>query len=192
MLLACVALAACPCPERYYAVYFAAESVPHRLRNTHTFATYVRVSAAGVRPVTVSWLSADGVIRPFGLAEVGRNRTLGESLAYAGGRGWTVTAYGPFAIDAGRYARAEAFAGTLASGAIKYRATDGFRLRNTVYNCVSAVRAVERPPADDGYWPTRVGTAGTSDIVRELLAAGAIAPAPEAAWLLPALGVRGR
>jgi hypothetical protein len=171
---------------------------------THSWATAVKVSGAGTpadpfRPEvhTISWMPATLVIRPLHLRpEAGVNLDLATTLRVAAGRGWRVTAWGPFAVDGDYYQKFVAQQALLDAGGRTYQAIDP-PCRSGVSNCFHAVAEVE-PDADRlfGHPIFLYGNAASRRIVRALERRGRLhGPGPEwlAGWLglnqpLPAAG----
>jgi hypothetical protein len=190
-----------PCPPaRYFVIVFGSDSVPYRLRYTHTFVTYVRATpaaAGSVRldAVTISWLPADLGVNPLvpSRPEPGANLTLGETLAYALARPARVAAWGPFESDAGRFALAVAQASRLESGRVAYTALTPFVRRGYDWsNCVGAVYDADPALAGRRLSPqaNRSGARGTREVVERLARAGVfINPGTAHDWVFAALGL---
>lgn len=127
--------------ERYYATVFGTQSVPLRIKYTHTWATYVRtvVTPAGEFPAainTVSWMPATLDIRPLALRpEPGVNLNLAETFAWVATFNGRVSCWGPYEISADRYGRLVARKEQLDTGEFQYRAIGALTRRGDVSNC---------------------------------------------------------
>ena len=191
------AAAGAPLPgERYYMTLFGAQSDPYRTSHTHTWATFVRTTATstGEMPTaidTVSWMPATRAIRPLAMnREPGVNLSLDATFEWVANFDGRVSSWGPFEIDADRYARFLARKADLESGSIAYRAIGAFTFKSGVSNCGQSF-ARSSPIVGRRYWqPTPTpGEAGTSELAKRYLKVGALqddgATHP---WLLPVIG----
>lgn len=142
------ALEAAPASEetRYYAVVFGMEDGPNTAAGSHSFATYIRTSAARFDVTTISWLPASYrgtvCVDLFHLRcppERGHVFTLEETLAL--GRNRRIAMWGPFEIRAELYERAVAQERRLKSGAIRYVAND-FGLAQSAWPAINCVHAL--------------------------------------------------
>lgn len=132
---------------RYFVAFFSYDGPGHRAVDSHTFATFLDGTEIerGYRgaPPTISWLPADGIVRPVGVY-AGRNFTLEETLQIARDRGYTVQTFGPFEISRPTYQAALAQIRYLQSGAERYKMVAGpLGLRGL--NCIHAVSNVVGP-----------------------------------------------
>jgi len=194
-LIAAAALAAAP-PEaapRYFFTLFGGESVPFRPRTAHTWATFAKATPAAdgttlVESVTISWLPATGVVKPFRLhAETGKNFTLQETYALAAAEGDRVSVWGPYEISAEWYARAVAQAARLESGAVRYRVLDSLGFNDRVQHCVRAVTAADMTRQFRLQPVLQVGERGTSRLAAEYASGGAfVGGIVTHDWVLPA------
>lgn len=183
-------------PARYYFLLFGSDAGPLRPAATHTWATYCKVTPAGggrqVEHVTVSWLPADLTIharRPL-KPEAGANIGLHDTLRLVAGQGQQTTLFGPYEVDAARYAVAQTEKELLDSGRVSYRPASSPRgMPPGLSNCITAVAAVE--PALDRSLPLlQFGRRGTAKAARTIEATdSSVRKAPDADWLLPALGL---
>lgn len=184
-------------PARYYLLLFGSDAGPLRPAATHTWAIYCKVSpaAAGnrlVEHVTISWLPADLGIhtrRPL-KPEAGVNLGLTDTLKFVTAQGQETTLFGPYEVDAARYAVAQTERELLDGGRVSYRAASSPRgMPPGLSNCITAVAAVE--PALGRKLPLgQFGRRGTARAARTIEASGtAVRPAGDADWLLPALGL---
>src|SRR4051812_13150995 len=118
--------------ERYYVLVFGSQSHPKLLRNTHTWATFVRAVGEGpdrsgwaVEQHTISWLPATldvRVFRPY--PEPGINLDLYQTIGAVRGHNEHITLWGPFVITPDPYQRSLQIHQILQSGAVQYRAID--------------------------------------------------------------------
>jgi hypothetical protein len=190
------AAASDPPGTRYYFLLFGGQSVPFKPRTGHTWATWVKATPTGAGPVlldsfTISWLPPDGRVHPWRLRSgPGHNFTLDETLAIMAGVNAQVSMWGPFEVDANRYHLACQQAGTLASGAVRFRSLDSLGRNREVVHCVHAVTFAD--PAVSRYRQPvlRVGEPGTSSLAEKYLRNGAfVGGAATHDWLIPALGL---
>ena len=184
------------CAPRYYFMIFGGQSIPYQPRTAHTWATYAKATPmvngqVAVESVTISWLPADGRVRPLRLrSETGKNYTLEETFAIADAQNSRVSMWGPFEIDAQRYELAVAQAGFLESGAARYRVLDTLGFNRTVLHCVHAVTYAD-PVLSRAVQPVlQVGEPGTSRLAERYLRVGAfVGGGVTHDWLVPALGL---
>jgi hypothetical protein len=184
-----------PPTTRYFFILFGGQSIPFIPRTAHTFATFVKVTTANhgpptVESVTISWLPVDGKVHPWRLRTVeGKNFTLEETLAIAARDHVRLSMWGPFEIDADRYAAAVAQARLLASGAVRYRVLDSLGRNRCVAHCVHAVTYAD-PQLQWLRQPVlRVGEPGTSKLAVKYAESGAFLSTETHDWLLPLLGL---
>jgi hypothetical protein len=180
---------------RYYFVLFGGQSIPFVPRTAHTWATFVKATpvadgTVSLEPVTISWLPAEGPVRPIRLrASAGKNYSLEETFAIAASNNARVSMWGPFETDATRYALAVQQAATLNSGAVRFRTLDSLGRNRSVMHCVHAVTYADpnlqwlRQPV------LRVGEPGTSKLAGRYAASGAFVGTQTHDWLIPALGL---
>jgi hypothetical protein len=183
---------------RFYFTLFGGQSVPFRPRTAHTWATFAKATPMvsgqlAVESFTISWLPADGPVRPLKLRpEAGKNYSLDETFAIADSQRARVSMWGPYEIDAGRYDLAASQAGFLESGAVRYRVLDTLGRNKTVAHCVHAVTFAD-PVLSRAIQPVvQVGEPGTSRLAARYLRTGAfVGGAVTHDWLIPALGLDG-
>jgi hypothetical protein len=185
-----------PPGTRYYFLLFGGQSVPFKPRTGHTWATWVKATPTGAGPVmlesfTISWLPPDGRVHPWRLrSSPGYNHTLEGTLAIMAREHSQVSLWGPFEVDANRYALACRQAATLESGSVRFRTLDSLGRKQTVAHCVHAVTFAD--PAVSRYRQPvlRVGEPGTSNLAEKYLRNGAfVGGAATHDWLIPALGL---
>ena len=183
-------------PSRYYFILFGGQGEPFRARTAHTWATYVKATPMvngqiGVESFTISWLPADVHVQPLRVRPVpGRNWTSDETLAIMATHNSAISMWGPYEIDAPRYATAMEQYRFLNSGYPVFRAVDSFNLNKKTVNCVHAVTHAS-PVTKKYIQPViRVGEPGTSRLAKLYLRGGAWPTFPETAdWLIPVLGL---
>lgn len=193
------ALGASAAPEysttpRYYFVLFGGQSIPFRAYTAHTWATYVKATptAGGqmsIEQVTISWLPAQGDVRPLRIRAVeGKNYSLDETFAKMLHNESRVSAWGPFETDATRYELAAQQAATLSSGAVKFRSVDSFRNNRSVQHCANAVVNAD-PNLQRLIQPVlQVGEPGTSKLAAKYVSSGAVVGSGTHDWVLTAIG----
>ena len=181
---------------RYYFILYGGQSIPFRPRTAHTWATYAKATPMvngqmAVESFTISWLPADGPVRPLALrSEVGKNYSLEETFAIAERNRDRVSMWGPYEIDAGRYELAAAQSALLESGAVRYRVLDTLGRNKSVAHCVHAVTYAD-PVLSRAIQPViQVGEPGTSRLAARYLRTGAfVGGAVTHDWVVAALGL---
>lgn len=134
---------------RYFIVIWGFEGPDNDVVHSHTFASFYRGDelAKGIlRPTTISWLPATGVVEPFG-SEPGHNFTLSQTLKMACRLGRTVKSWGPYEIEPALYERALRRVGLLNSGRIRYAMID---TDLGTMNCIDAAGDLTPIPFDSG------------------------------------------
>ena len=183
--------------ERHYVVIFGAQPSPKVVRNSHTWATFIRAVGEGPDPAgyqvfahTISFVPASLRVRTLALdAEPGLNLDLDGSFAYARDHGASVTAWGPFLIRPDVYRRSLEVYAAVSGGAVRYRAIDTLA-NEFVADCIHAVTAVD-PYFGRGHYPLiRTGKSASRYI------AGQVATRndpdrerPDETWPLAAIGL---
>jgi hypothetical protein len=149
---------------RYFMVVWSYQGEGNLPRESHTFATFYygdHLANGHVRPATISWLPATGVVHPL-RAERGRNFSLAQTRAMACHAGKQVASWGPYEITFGLYRRALARIQLLESGKVAY---SELSLRPNSMNCVEAAGEITNTPFHPGMsW----GFAGGKAVVRHL------------------------
>lgn len=132
--------------DHYYVTLYGGYGNILRPRTGHTWATFTHAApgvdgGTAVEQQTISWLPASLRIRPFALrTETGVNLTHEQTMTFMEShRLPRVTAFGPYEIDAGRYAQLVQQKALLESGAIQYHALGKFGRRADVMHCIDAV-----------------------------------------------------
>jgi len=149
---------------RYYLIVWSYQGPDDDVVHAHTFTSFYRGSdlAKGVlRPATISWLPASGVVQPLG-AERGRNFSLEETLQNACRAQRSVKAWGPYEVKPVLYKRALRRVRLLQSGRIRYSMING---APQAMNCIKAAGDITPAPLDTGVlW----GIAAGAEVVRHL------------------------
>ena len=152
-LLCALGLPSLQAEERYFVVLFASQSPDASPRQSHTFATFLKVDIGKpdkdgeiptetMESATISWLPDNGRIRLLARPEAGRNVGLKESLAWAKDNGLSTSARGPFEVSRDIYERAVEQKKRLESGAVAYKAIDLRYRPSAAVNCIHAVSDV--------------------------------------------------
>ncbi len=136
--------------EFYYVLVFASQRGLVSIRDTHTFATFVRATGRGpcaqsygLEAFTISWLPRTLELRPWALApEAGTNLGLADTLRWAQATGQRVSLWGPYQIDRELFELALAQVRLLQSGAVCYKVLDSGYRTDAVSNCIHAVTSV--------------------------------------------------
>jgi hypothetical protein len=185
-----------PGEPRYYFILYGGQSIPFRPRTAHTWATFAKATPMvngemAVESLTISWLPADGPVRPLALrSEIGKNYSLEETFAIAERNRDRVSMWGPYEIDAHRYELAVEQAARLESGAVRYRVLDTLGFKHSISHCVHAVTYAD-PVLRRAVQPVlQVGEPGTSRLAARYLRNGAfVGGAVTHDWLVAALGL---
>lgn len=133
--------------EFYFATIFGSQKVLNDPSHTHSFATFVKATGCGpdwskyrLEAVTISWLPVTMTVhaqrwRP----EPGHNFGLIETLDWAVADGQRISQWGPYQVKRELYDGAVQRAAELESGRVKYFASDLWRVREDVSNCIYGV-----------------------------------------------------
>jgi hypothetical protein len=114
-----------------------------------------------LRPETISWLPATGVVRPFRI-EQGRNLSSAQTLARECEGGKRVASWGPYEITPGLYRRAMSRIKLLNSRKIAF---SELGLEPATMNCIKATGDITETPFRPGItW----GFAASQAVVRHL------------------------
>ena len=147
---------------RYFMVVWAYQGPGNAPRDSHTFVTFYDgddLANSHVKPATISWFPATGVVRPFGV-ERGHNFSLAQTLAMACRGGKQLESWGPYEITFGLYRRALARISLLKSGKVSYSLMS---LRPGTMNCIEAAGDITETPFRPGLsW----GFAASEAVVR--------------------------
>lgn len=183
--------------ERYFAMVFGSQSHPKLLRNTHTWATFIRATGEGpdvstyaLQVHTISWLPATlevKVWRPW--PEPGVNLDLYQTLQTVYAHGESVTMWGPFTITKQVYDRSLGVLQIIASGAPQYRAIS-FPRNLLISDCIHAVAAVDPVFGREHYPLIRIGKPASRYIARQVMTRSPIDQTLyDNSWLIPRLGL---
>ena len=180
----------------YYVMIFGSDSCPKQLRNTHTWATFIKATGDGTDPNayaielrTISWLPQDLRVEVFNpIPRPGVNLDLYQTLAVEYSHGDSVTMWGPFVVRPELYERAANVISVLNSGEARYRAISGMELLTG--DCVHAVAAVD-PVFGRGHYPLiRIGRPASRYIVRQVMTRTPVDEYQyDNSWLVPRLGL---
>ena len=202
LMPALAAPAAAVASERNYVLVFGAQSSFTKIKEKHTWATFVRVVGEGPDPAgyqlfahTISLVPADMEVRVFAAKpEPSLNLDLAGSLAYARSKGADTTAWGPIPIRPYVYARSLEVWNLMQSGAVEYRAIDTLR-DSLISDCIHAVTAVD-PRFGRGHYPLiRTGKSASRYIARQVVKRSDVeqrdpdAPEPDQTWIAASLGL---
>jgi len=186
---------ASPAGERYYMLVFSSQSIPKLPRNTHTWATVVRVKDRGRVPEiehqTISWLPSAREVRTWDLrVERGVNLDLHHTIEEMRAQRQRVALWGPYEIRPDLYFNVLARKANLESGKLGYQALDAVGEAASNGNGANCVHAVTE--SDERFGPPLLGSgeSATESIVKQLADHGAlIDPDRTHVWLIAALGL---
>lgn len=186
--------------EAYYVLVFGAQNSPLRIKDKHTWATFVRTIGEGPDPAgyqvvahTISLVPASGRVRVFALdPEASSNLDLAGSLNYARERGDTVHVWGPIMIRPDVYRKSLDVYNLMNSGAVEYRAIDTLR-DSLISDCIHAVTAVD-PDFGRGHYPLiRTGNSASRYIARQIVRrTDPDLHIPDQTWIPATLGLLNR
>jgi hypothetical protein len=149
---------------RYFLVVWSYQGPDDDLVHAHTFTSFYRgddLAKGVVRPATISWLPATGVVHPFG-SERGRNFSLRKTLRMACHAHRKVRAWGPYEIRPELYQSAVKRLRLLKSGRVQYSMVNALPRS---MNCITAAGDLTPTPLDTGIlW----GAAASAEVVRHL------------------------
>lgn len=187
--------------ERYYVLIFGSQSHPKLLRNTHTWATFIRAVGEGTNPNdwtvyqhTISWLPATLDVHVWRAhPEKGVNLDLYQTLDTVYRHGERVTLWGPFVTTPDIYARSLRIYQIAQSGIPQYRAIST-SYDMLVSDCIHAVAAVDPLFGRDHYPLIRIGNPASRFLAREIVVRslenrGINQAAFDNTWLIPRLGL---
>jgi hypothetical protein len=186
--------------EYHYVMVFGSQSVPKRLRYTHTWATFLKATGEGGDPNayalesnTISWLPETlevKVLRPW--PEPGVNLDLHQTLRAVYAKGEDVTMWGPFLVREVIYEKSLEVQRIIASGAPRYRAISTPR-NLLVSDCIHAVAAVDPDFGRRHYPLIRIGKPASRFIAHQIMmrspAKGIEQELYDNSWLIPRLGL---
>jgi hypothetical protein len=182
--------------EAYYMAVFSAQVVSNDPGLTHSFATFVKATAAAHPPpgyqtevVTISWMPQSLtilVLQPD--PEPGTNLDLQSSLRWAQSRNCRVSMWGPYKIHKELYDRAVRQESHLKSGRVQYKTIDRHFRPGVASNCIHAVSDLD---LHNGFLDSgqSSGDAASRQIVQHL-DRWIIDRGPSHAWVASRLGLR--
>jgi hypothetical protein len=148
----------------YFLVVSGFQGPDNDVVHSHTFASFYSgndLAKGIIKPATISWLPATGVVQPFG-SERGHNFTLAQTLRMACQLGRHVKSWGPYEIKPALYQRALRRIRLLKSGRIQYSMID---TQAGSLNCIDAAGDLTPVPLDSGIaW----GFVASDEVVRHL------------------------
>ncbi|HVX36794.1 MAG TPA: hypothetical protein VHC71_11310 [Hyphomicrobium sp.] len=134
---------------RYFLVVWGLQGPDNDVVDSHTFVSFYRgdeLDKGIVKPATISWLPATGVVQLFG-SEKGRNFTLAQTLRMACQSGRQLKSWGPYEIEPALFQRALRRIRHLQSGHIQYSMID---TDPGTMNCIDAAGDLTPIPFDSG------------------------------------------
>lgn len=201
LLLAAVALASAHTTARaeeyYFGLIFGSQDHPKHLRNTHTWATFVRAVGQGpdlnqyqLYVHTISWYPATLEVKVFRpVPETGINLTLEQTLGIVLNNGESVTLWGPFLLSRRVYDRSLQVRQILESGRAEYRAIST-QYNLLVADCIHAVAAVDPVFGRDHYPLIRIGKPASRFIARQVVTRSLYDQWQyDNSWFIPRLGL---
>ena len=123
----------------YFLVLSGFQGPDNDVVHSHTFASFYcgnDLAKGIIKPATISWLPATGVVQPFG-SERGHNFTLAQTLRMACRSGRDVKSWGPYEIKPALYRSALRRIRLLKSGRVQYSMID---TQAGTLNCIDAER----------------------------------------------------
>jgi hypothetical protein len=148
----------------YFLVVSGFQGPDNDVVHSHTFASFYSgndLANGVIKPATISWLPATGVVQPFG-SERGHNFTLAQTLRMACRLGRDVKSWGPYQIEPALYQRALRRIQLLKSGRVQYAMID---TQPGTLNCIDAAGDLTPVPLDSGIaW----GFVASDEVVRHL------------------------
>jgi hypothetical protein len=134
---------------RYFMVVWGLQGPNNDVVDSHTFVSFYRgddLDKGIVKPATISWLPATGVVQLFG-SEKGHNFTLAQTLQMACRSGRQLKSWGPYEIKPALFQRALRRIRRLQSGRIQYSMIDSDA---GTMNCIDAAGDLTPIPFDSG------------------------------------------
>ena len=135
--------------EHYFLVVSGYQGPDNDVVQSHTFASFYSgddLAKGIIKPATISWLPATGVVQPFG-SERGHNFTLAQTLRMACRSGRDVKSWGPYEIKPALYRSALRRIRLLKSGRVQYSMID---TQAGTLNCIDAAGDLTPVPLDTG------------------------------------------
>jgi hypothetical protein len=183
--------------EFYYLLIFGSQSQPKRLRDCHSWATFVKAVGEGPDPAnysleahSLSWVPASldvHVWRPK--PEPGANLSLEKTLEWVYSSNQNVTMWGPFLIRPIIYQRSLEVRAILERGEAQYRAIDS-ATNLLISDCIHAVAAVDPQFGRLHYPLIRIGKPASRYIARQVKSRTLVyQDDSDNEWLIPRLGL---
>lgn len=135
--------------DHYFLMVWGLQGADNDVVDSHTFVSFYRgddLAKGNVKPATISWLPATGVVQLFG-SEKGHNFTLTQTLGMACRSGRQLRSWGPYEIKSALYHRAMRRIRLLNSGRIQYAMID---TDPGTMNCIDAAGDLTPVPLDTG------------------------------------------
>ena len=181
----------------YYVLVFGSQTEPKRLRDTHTWATFVHAVGEGADPngyaleyLTISWLPRTldiRVLRPW--PEPGVNLDLYQTLDVVLSKNEKVSLWGPFQVSRHVFDDALRMKQFVESGQVKYRAWDA-PYQKFISDCIHAVAMVDPVFGREHYPLIRIGKPASRYIGRQVMLRSEFdQEAYDHSWLIPRLGL---
>ncbi len=184
--------------ERYFALFFGAESQPYRPKYTHTWATIVKLTGEGAdlntyqcEVHTCSWLPATMDVKVWKLRpETGYNFDLHTTICAMIKNGECISEWGAYEIKMHNYERGLGQIQRLDSGELCYRAIDGRSPERNVSNCFHAISDLDPEYGRSRYPLTEAGERVTYEIIERIHERNPdIRQSPLAEWIDHRLGL---
>ena len=183
--------------ESYYLLIFGSQSQPKKLRDCHTWATFVKAVGEGTDPAnyvleanTISWVPASLDVKVWNPRAVpGMNMGLEQTLDWVTSHNEKITIWGPFRIGQALYQRSLEVRSTLEGGTVQYRAIDD-AANLLISDCIHALAAVD-PQFGRGHYPLiRIGNSASRHIAKQLKSRSLVdQTVSDNQWLVPRLGL---
>jgi hypothetical protein len=183
--------------DRFYVLIFGSESDPKKLRNSHTFATFVRATGEGADPSTsavtahtISWVPRSLDVRINRVhPEPGLNLDLASTLRFVYHDHQNVTMWGPYLITPEIYNRSIEEYNKLNSGQELYRSVDG-PINNKISDCIHAVGEVDPRFGRRHYALDKIGKPASAYIAQQIVRRSQFDHSLyDNRWLIPRLGL---
>ena len=155
LMMLCVASSVLPASNRvdlrghYFLVVWGLQGPDNDVVDSNTFASFYRgddLAKGIVKPATISWLPATGVVQLFG-SEKGHNFTLAQTLRMACRSGRQLSSWGPYEIKPALFQRGLRRIRLLQARRIQYAMID---TAPGTMNCIDAAGDLTPIPFDSG------------------------------------------
>jgi hypothetical protein len=184
--------------ERYFAIFFGAESKPYRPKYTHTWACVVKLTGEGedldryqCQVDTCSWLPATLDVKVWKLwPERGVNLDLHSTIRMVLKNHEEISQWGPYELRKESYEKGMALIRRLNSGAVRYRAIDGVSRSRNISNCFHAISDLDPEYGRRRFSLLLAGERVTEEIIERVHERGVvISRSPLGDWLDHRLGL---